>query len=148
MSSFASNQENLPRELSPEARKLEKAKLLKLKFKEKKRLKKLAEKGEFPSAPITAGTADNDQRRGVRANNEGSSSSDMMKNLLGITPRTAMGNQIMLLLSLCSANTRYYCCRTANFKSFLFHVIFVGCYLQKSISLNAETLRRKEDFWN
>ena len=96
MSSFANNQQNHAQELSPEAlaRKLEKNRLLKLRQKENKRLKKAAAASENDSAPASAVNGNGNQGKGsARTDAEGSSSSDMVKNILGIKPGSAKGKR-------------------------------------------------------
>lgn len=96
MSSFASNQQNPQKELSPEAlaRKLEKIRMNRIKLKEKKRLKNLADKGELSPAALSVSAINDRHSSGVRVNSEGSTSSSMVKNLLGIAPLAAEGSHI------------------------------------------------------
>ena len=102
MSSFASKQDNPPQELSPEAsaRKLEKIRMNRLKQKEKKRLKNLAEKGDLPPSAVSIGESSNRQSSGVRPDSSGSRSSSMIKNFLSIAPLAAEGSHILATVLL------------------------------------------------
>ena len=95
MSSFANNQQNPAQELSPEAlaRKLEKNRLNKLKLKEKKRLRSIADRENGTPDGSSVPMSDNQIRRGIRTNSEGSSSSDMVKNILGIKAAAPKGKR-------------------------------------------------------
>ena len=100
MSSFVAPQQQhtVAQELSPEAiaRKIEKNRLNRLRLKEKKRALKENEANGEPAAVKVEGEGGGGQRGGQK--NEGGSSTDMMKNILGIAglPRSECSKYVLL----------------------------------------------------